>query len=323
VRLLLFVVVGAVFVSINYLVDLNQELLVRSKIENSVESLSFSEEFIRELASLESAKPGYPDTAISLPDSFIGRPLITKKLIQSNGEEFNFELKVKLKRKDDKLVQLVGDRDGTLVFYTEKPLNPLFPIELINIKTNEKLLVQVDIPQKISPKLVEQKVSLKSFSNSKKQVKKGLRSFEGELDVYQAIIPKFSKAPLRGAMVSGAISVNAGSLESLDLEVTNQRGEVKEISFNYSEIKDGGVFSFDDNGSEAFGILTNDGDHGLRVRFSTGSFAGAVVSFGNGGNSNSIRLPKEEIIKLNERARADFKKRALSNEFVKESQIRF
>ena len=92
--------------------------------------------------------------------------------------------------------------------------------------------------------------------------------------------------------------------------MTNQNGDTKELSFNYSEIKDGGVFSFDDNGSEAFGILTNDGDNGLRVRFSTGRFAGAIVSFGEGSSSRLPRLPKEEVIKLNEQARSDFKRRA-------------
>ena len=136
----------------------------------------------------------------------------------------------------------------------------------------------MEFPKPNLKKSVEQKVSLVSPA-VKKEVKKGVRMFEGELEIYQAIIPKFSRAPLRGSMVSGAISVNAGSLESLDIEVTNQNGDVKELSFNYSEIKDGGVFSFDDNGSEAFGILTNDGDNGLRVRFSTGRLAGGGREF--------------------------------------------
>jgi hypothetical protein len=322
VRLLLCVAVGVVFLGVNYLFNVNQELLVRSKIERAKESLNFSDDFIRELASLKESTSLVPDSAALLPNLIINKVLITKKLIQVDGEEFDLELKVKLKRINDRLVQIVGDNKNELMFFSEKKFNPSLPIELVNLKTSERLIVSLEPPKVVAKKDVHQSVSMKSFSRSKNEIKKGVRLFEGDLDIYQAIIPKFSKAPLRGSLVSGAISVNAGSLESLDIEVRNLRGEVKELSFNYSEIKDGGVFSFEDLGIESFGILSNDGEKGIRVRFSTGRFAGAIISFGEMSNSGSPNLPEEEVIKLNEQARSDFKKRALSNEFVQESQIR-
>lgn len=321
-RLLLCVAVGVVFLGVNYLFNVNQELLVRSKIERAKESLNFSDDFIRELASLKESTSLVPDSAALLPNLIINKVLITKKLIQVDGEEFDLELKVKLKRINDRLVQIVGDNKNELMFFSEKKFNPSLPIELVNLKTSERLIVSLEPPKVVAKKDVHQSVSMKSFSRSKNEIKKGVRLFEGDLDIYQAIIPKFSKAPLRGSLVSGAISVNAGSLESLDIEVRNLRGEVKELSFNYSEIKDGGVFSFEDLGIESFGILSNDGEKGIRVRFSTGRFAGAIISFGEMSNSGSPNLPEEEVIKLNEQARSDFKKRALSNEFVQESQIR-
>lgn len=322
-RLLLCVAVGIVVLGFNYLLNINEELLVRSKIQNSRDNFDFSDEFIRDLASLKKSNIETPESALSVPELIINKLMKTKKLTQLNGDEFNIELKIKLKRLDDLLVQVEGDKSDDLIFFVEKKIHPSFPFELINLKTKEKLLVQFDLPklpQVNKENVVKQAVSLKS-SSIKKEVRKGLRSFQGDLDIYQAIVPRFSKTPLRGSLVSGAISVNEGSLESLEIEVTNEKGESKELSFNYSEIKDGGVFSFDDNGIEAFGILTNDGDDGLRVRFSTGRFAGAIVSFGEGARSKQMKLPKEEVIKLNEQARSDFKKRALSNEFVKESQI--
>jgi len=317
---LLCVTVGAVFLGVNYLLNVNQELLVRSKIERSKESLNFSDDFIRELASLKESTSLVPESAAVLPNLIINKALITKKLIQVDGEEFDLELKVKLKRVNDRLVQIVGDNKNELMFFSEKKFNPSFPIELVNLKTREKLIVSLALPKIIAKNNIHQSVSMKSFSRSKNEVKKGVRFFEGDLDIYQAIIPRFSKGPLRGSLVSGAISVNAGSLESFDIEVRNLRGEVKELSFNYSEIKDGGVFSFEDQGAESFGILSNDGEKGIRVRFSTGRFAGAIISFGEMSNSGSPNLPEEEVIKLNEQARSDFKKRALSNEFVKRAR---
>ena len=320
-RLLLCVVVSAVFLGLNYLLNVNEELLVRSKIENSRDHLNFSEEFIRDLASLKSAEFTLPESALEFPGFILGKPLVAQKLIQTDGEGFSLNLKLKLRRLSGSLVQVVNDKSDDLIFFLEKKVNATFPIELVNLKTREKLLVKLDLPKLPPKEKLVQKVSIKS-SGGDKEMRKGVRRFEGELDVYQAIVPRFSKSPLRGSMVSGAISVSDGSLESLDIEVTNEKGEVKDLSFNYSEIKDGGVFSFEDNGSEAFGILTNDGDRGLRVRFSTGSFAGAIVSFGSGSGNKALRLPREEVIKLNEQARSDFKKRALSNEFVRESQLR-
>ena len=112
------------------------------------------------------------------------------------------ELNIKLKRISDSLVQVSGDKKDDLVFFVEKRIHPSFPIELINLRTKEKLVVQFDLPKPPLEKKVEQEVSLTS-SAVKKEVKKGVRSFEGELEAYQAIIPKFSRAPLRGSMVSG------------------------------------------------------------------------------------------------------------------------
>ena len=129
---------------------------------------------------------------------------------------------------------------------------------------------------------------------------------------YQAIIPKFSKSPLRGDLVSGRISVIDGSVEEFDVSLINVKGEEKNLSFNYSEIRDGGIFSYDDDGVEAFGILTNDGENGVRVRFSTGSMAGATVSFSNNIVEGKRSLPKDRIINLKEKARADFKERGHS-----------
>ena len=138
---------------------------------------------------------------------------------------------------------------------------------------------------------------------------KGLRNTSGEFDLYQAIIPKFSKSPLRGDFVSGRISVIDGSVEEFDVSLINIRGEEKSLSFNYSEIRDGGIFSYDDDGVEAFGILTNDGEKGVRVRFSTGSMAGATVSFSNDLVEGKRSLPKERIINLKEKAREQTLKR--------------
>ena len=242
-RLLLCVVVSAVFLGLNHLFNLNEEQIVLSKIKSSRENLSFSDDFIRELASLKSTDSLLPESALTLPDFIINQPLLTKNIIQADGEVFNLELNIKLKRISDSLVQVSGDKNDELIFFVEKRVHPSFPIELINLRTKEKLVVQLNLPQPPLKKKVEQEVSLAS-SAVKKEIKKGVRLFEGELEIYQAIIPKFSRAPLRGSMVSGAISVNAGSLESLDIQVTNQNGDTKELSFNYSEIKDGGVFLF-------------------------------------------------------------------------------
>ena len=61
-----------------------------------------------------------PESALTLPDLMINKPLRTKRLTQLNGEVFNLELNIKLKRISDQLVQVKGDKADDLVFYVEK-----------------------------------------------------------------------------------------------------------------------------------------------------------------------------------------------------------
>ena len=51
--------------------------------------------------------------------------------------------------------------------------------------------------------------------------------------------------------------------------------------------------------------------------------AGAIVSFSNAIENESNTLPEERVINLRGKARADFKQRALSNQIVKESSVKF
>ena len=130
--------------------------------------------------------------------------------------------------------------------------------------------------------------------------------------VYQAMVPGFSKAILRGDSVDGMITLRSGSLEEFDISLVNNNGDEKVLSFSYAEILDGGMFSYDDGEKEAHGIITNDGKDGFRVRFSTGELAGAILSFGK--ESQKDKLPENKDIYLNSKARLEFKKRALKNQ---------
>ena len=79
-----------------------------------------------------------PESALALPDFIIDQPLLTKSIIQTDGEVFNLELKIKLKRISDSLVQVSGDKNDDLIFFVEKRIHPSFPIELINLRTKRK-----------------------------------------------------------------------------------------------------------------------------------------------------------------------------------------
>lgn len=321
-RLLLSVVVVVVLIGVNYIANINQELIVRSRLEISRSKNQFSESFIRQVASIDRLKRKTPSGALNIPNSILQKKFKAHSLIQKDGVKYELNLNVTLNKVSDKLVEISGDKN--LTFFMKESFTGEMPFSLVSLNTGETIVLKSlpNIAKKnLEKTVVSQAVSLKS--SGQKRSRKGLRATNGEFELYQAIVPRFSKSPLRGRMVSGRISVIDGSVEEFDVYLSNTSGDEKTLSFNYSEIRDGGIFSYDDQGREAFGILTNDGEKGVRVRFSTGSMAGAIVSFSNDIENKRNQLPQERVINLREKARSDFKQRALSNQTVKESSVNF
>ena len=305
-------VVGVVLVGVNYIFDINQELLVESRLENTKSRLRLDDEFDRNLASLKGLS--IPDSALELPNVIFSKPWVITKLEQYNGAVFSFNLKVSLKKLSPFLLRVESDND--LVFFAEKKIdNQSGVIILKNLKTSETItLVEEKKQFKKKEEKVIQKVSLKSSARANKvsKAKKGIRLHDGDMRIYQAMVPGFSSAILRGDSVDGTITLRSGSLEEFDVSLINNNGDEKVLSFSYAEILDGGMFSYNDGEKDAHGIITNDGKKGFRVRFSTGELAGAILSFGKEGEE--VSFPDKKDIYLNSKARVEFKKRALENQ---------
>ena len=84
-RLLLSVVSVVVLVGVNYIANINQELIVRSRLESSRSEGQFSDSFIRRVASIDSMKRRTPESALVIPKSIIGKKYNVDSLIQKDG----------------------------------------------------------------------------------------------------------------------------------------------------------------------------------------------------------------------------------------------
>ena len=316
-KVVLLVVVGAL-IGLNYVLDINQDLLVLERLNKVEFGSRLDDDFHRNLASMKNKSTLIPSSSKNLRGLNLGEGWVLKGFNELGKEKQALNIKVKLKKISDFIVQVEEDPD--LLFYVDNlPRVPLKELTLVNLSTKELIFLNKETKQEIKK---VQNVKLSNSSRVKKvkaPIKKGIRLNDAEVYLYQVINSKFSRVPLRGDSVSGKLTVRSGSIDEIDISMVNNLGVERSLSFSYVEIRDGGMFSFDDNGKECHGIITNDGKKGYRIRITTGSFAGSLLSFQTedllrrSADGTPI-LPEESNIDLASKARLNFKKRALETE---------
>ena len=170
-RLLLSVVVVVVLVGVNYIANINQEFIVRSRLELSRSKNQFTESFIRQVASIDRLKRKTPNGALNIPNSILQKKFRAHSLIQKNGVEYELNLNVTLNKVSDQLVEISGDKN--LTFFMKESFKEGMPFSLVSINTGETIVLK-SLPNIVKKNLektvVSQTVSLKS-SGLKRQKK--------------------------------------------------------------------------------------------------------------------------------------------------------
>ncbi len=125
---------------------------------------------------------------------------------------------------------------------------------------------------------------------------------EVDLSLERVSAPRLSKTILinnpdkvsETETISGTLNVSEGTVNQLQASVVTKKGEIN-INLDMIELKDGGVFEHEQDGVAHTGILTNNGQGSIKVRFSKGPYKGMLLSFVTDTEMERIGLEREEI----------------------------
>jgi len=122
------------------------------------------------------------------------------------------------------------------------------------------------------------KVKAKLGDKTKSTTSNGIVMSEVDLVLEKALLPNVTNAVLEGSAISGSASIKEGALQNLHVSI-QVNGQSFNCDVDFAEINDGGQFSSESNNEAITGILTNNGQHGFRIRFATGPMNGAILNF--------------------------------------------
>jgi hypothetical protein len=111
-----------------------------------------------------------------------------------------------------------------------------------------------------------------------------------DLVLERALHPTKDSNMLKGELITGSVTVAAGTIENFTATIGIGRKYETSIDISFADINDGGQFEADIDGEMVTGLLTNNGKDAYRVRFVTGKLAGAMLNF----------VTEEELNKIEE-----------------------
>ena len=155
-------------------------------------------------------------------------------------------------------------------------------VSLAEIENVEKIITEEKSTEKIKEKVAEAKVVIDSM----------------ELVLERALHPKKDNNILKGELVDGSLSVTEGMIETFNATIGIGKEYRTTVNFNAVAINAGGQFKVELEEGEVTGIITRNGKEGYRVRFVTGSLAGAMLNFVTEDEKDRILRTEEEAEEL-------------------------
>lgn len=111
----------------------------------------------------------------------------------------------------------------------------------------------------------------------------------------RALFPEKTSEILKNRSVEGELALGEGSIENLSFIIEVNANEVIDFSQAGITLQDGGSFQAEVDGEVISGVLTNNGNNGVQIRFVTGTkLKGAMLSFVTYEEKERIRMKEEE-----------------------------
>lgn len=166
-------------------------------------------------------------------------------------------------------ISLLTDKNTIALFKVINGGYEILEAKKIIPRPKFKSLARNKKPELVAPKRVAEK----------KSEKKGVRIKDVDLLLESALNPLQSRNILNVTQVNGSLSIFDGSIQDFSASLNTGSNNEVNLDFSFAEIRDGGQFEADISGELATGIITNNGENSFKVRFATGPFQGAILTF--------------------------------------------